>query len=201
MTAYNSAALIEQGKQALYVGNKQAAWIYFQEALEIDPANEEAWLWAGGAAPTLEKTIECLQQVLRLNPQNERARSGLDWAHNRLAAQQPPAAPAKPQPEPVIEQPVPVAPPPPAAPPEPPKREKRGLFAFMNRSTIPPEPIDEPSKPVQEPPPLSPERAQHHDLDPQPSQPQAAVQVKQCARCGYYNPASLPRCMNCNAAL
>lgn len=190
MTAYNPAALIEQGKQALYAGNKQAAWGYFREALEIDPANEEAWLWAAGAASTLHETIDCLHQVLRLNPQNERARSGLEWAHNKLATQMPPAVPANPHPEPVSEQPTPVNPSP------PPSREKRGLFAFMNRTT--PQPVHEPSIPEQDPQPiLSPEQPQQVSEP----QPEAAVQVKQCSRCGYYNPASLPRCMNCNAAL
>ncbi len=77
-TVRSAALLAQQGRQSLAQGDTQRAYELFSRAIEMDPANVEAWLGKGLMAeqPT-EKRI-CLQRVLALDPANEIARDELD---------------------------------------------------------------------------------------------------------------------------
>ncbi len=46
---------------------------YLIQSLRLDPRNEMAWLWLSHTYSDPKKQIACLDRVLRLNPQNERA--------------------------------------------------------------------------------------------------------------------------------
>jgi hypothetical protein len=46
--------------------------------VEIDQYNEQAWLWLSAVVDSPEEQRTCLENVLAINPANERARQGLD---------------------------------------------------------------------------------------------------------------------------
>ena len=77
--------LIRWGKQAAREGDLLVAYRLFVRAAEIDPSSEEAWLWRAGTCEQPEEEVRCLEQVLRINPFNERAHRGLSDATRRLA--------------------------------------------------------------------------------------------------------------------
>ena len=66
--------LTRQAQHLLEEGNTQAAYELFSQAVELDPANVEAWLGKGMVAQQeLERDI-CFQRVLALDPDNEAAK-------------------------------------------------------------------------------------------------------------------------------
>jgi tetratricopeptide (TPR) repeat protein len=70
--------LVEQGIEALMVGERPRARELLQAALKQDPRNEQGWLALSFAVDKPEHALECVKRVLTLNPQHERA-------HERLA--------------------------------------------------------------------------------------------------------------------
>lgn len=54
------------------------------EALKQDERNETAWLWLSGAVDNDEERAICLENVLTINPANERARRGLEELRRRV---------------------------------------------------------------------------------------------------------------------
>lgn len=97
--------LLQEGIAAAKAGDKLRARNLLVQATEIDQHNEQAWLWLSGVVDDLEEMRICLENVLAINPGNERARQGLAWLQERLG-------PAAPPPPPVVS-------PPPPPPPEP----------------------------------------------------------------------------------
>jgi twitching motility two-component system response regulator PilG len=75
----DARALLREGIDIAKTGNKQLAYTLLDEATEIDPENEMAWLWLAGVAGNPDEATTCLQRVLTLNPENEHARRGLKW--------------------------------------------------------------------------------------------------------------------------
>lgn len=73
------AKALEAGIRAARDGNKKLARRLLTRVTELDPADEAAWLWLASVAETSEKALVCLQTVLALNPDNQRAREGLRW--------------------------------------------------------------------------------------------------------------------------
>ena len=69
-------------------GHSEAAYRIFVRALTIDPDNEEAWLWRAGTAQHPREAIRSLEQVLLINPNNVRARRGLEELQRRFAPNQ-----------------------------------------------------------------------------------------------------------------
>jgi twitching motility two-component system response regulator PilG len=59
----------------------RAAWQWLSDAARDEPNNEEIWLSmaSAGAAISSEAAVKCLQRVLEINPNNDRAKSGLAW--------------------------------------------------------------------------------------------------------------------------
>jgi hypothetical protein len=76
MTA-NVDAMVRAGVEAYRAGNKPEARALLERALELDEYNEQAWLWLSAAVETPEEQRTCLENVLVINPNNERARMGL----------------------------------------------------------------------------------------------------------------------------
>ena len=67
----------QQGIAALKRGDKVRARQLLIEAAKQNPDNVQAWLWLSGAVETDRERVHCLQQVLRLNPDNQAAAKGL----------------------------------------------------------------------------------------------------------------------------
>lgn len=65
--------LIRQASAALKAGNKTEARRLLSLAIKENPNDERAWGWMYNAALTDMERSECLKQMLRINPQNEKA--------------------------------------------------------------------------------------------------------------------------------
>lgn len=97
---------LQEAIAALKAGRRKRARAILAHLLRQDPRNEEAWLWLSGAVERDSERLLCLRQVLAINPNNERARQGIELLLSK-GVTLPILAPAEP---------APVAPPP--APPE-----------------------------------------------------------------------------------
>jgi lipoprotein-anchoring transpeptidase ErfK/SrfK len=76
--------LLSRGQSEAEAGDWATARHYFAQVLGMDPDNEEALLWQAGLAKDPNQSIAYLRQVLRLNPESERAKAGMAWAQSRL---------------------------------------------------------------------------------------------------------------------
>ncbi len=95
-------SLLEQGIGAAQAGRRANARTLLMQVIETDERNEQAWLWLAGVMDDPEGIRTCLENVLQLNPANDRAQQGLSWIEQRYGARPTTAAePAAPQPEPV----------------------------------------------------------------------------------------------------
>jgi hypothetical protein len=79
----NVDAMVREGIRAYRAGNKSEARALLMKAVELDEYNEQAWLWLSATVETPEEQRTCLENVLVINPNNERARNGIQM----LAAQ------------------------------------------------------------------------------------------------------------------
>lgn len=76
--------LIERGIAAARAQRKEEAEELLRQALALNPDSERAWLWLSAVVEGIESQRECLQNVIRINPSNPFARSGLSFlAHLR----------------------------------------------------------------------------------------------------------------------
>jgi tetratricopeptide (TPR) repeat protein len=73
----DSAAWLKAGITALQAGDRSQARELLLRVVEVAEDNEVAWLWLSGAMETAVDRRVCLENVLALNPANERARRGL----------------------------------------------------------------------------------------------------------------------------
>jgi tetratricopeptide (TPR) repeat protein len=78
--AKDVASLIAVGRRLAEAGQWVFAYHLFHRATELDPSNENAWMWRAGVAHETSEAVLCLNRVLELNPQNARAKAGLAWA-------------------------------------------------------------------------------------------------------------------------
>lgn len=106
MMSEEIARILREGIAAARAGDKEQARRLLLEVTERDERNEEAWLWLSGVVDDPEEMRICLENVLAINPANERARQGLAWVQKRLA-QRPPTPPSPPPPPPIPAPPVP----------------------------------------------------------------------------------------------
>lgn len=83
----NTQELMRQGIEAAREGNKAEARKFFEQVTEQDDQNEKAWMWLASVMETDEERLVCLQQVLRINPLNERAQEGLKKLEGRGKSQ------------------------------------------------------------------------------------------------------------------
>jgi len=76
------ADLLVSAINAAKAGNVRSARLQLGLLVRQDPENEQAWLelarlYKREPSPSTDRTRNCLEQVLRINPQNRTARSGL----------------------------------------------------------------------------------------------------------------------------
>lgn len=67
-------AEIQEGIRALQAGQREEARGYFAQAVREDRQNEDAWLYLGLALDDPQRKRQAYEQVLKINPANEKAR-------------------------------------------------------------------------------------------------------------------------------
>ena len=93
--------LLQQGIAAYKAGNQDKARGLFIALVRQNPNSEQAWGWMSSVCNTDRERIHCVKQVVRINPNNEKARQHLE----QLLTPTPSLAP-EPQPSPVTSVPV-----------------------------------------------------------------------------------------------
>ncbi len=88
--------LTQEGVAALKAGDKERAQKLFVAALEEDNDDLQAWLWLSGAVESDVDRLECLEQVLRIDPTHALASKGAAQLRARGVK---PAEPVKTPPE------------------------------------------------------------------------------------------------------
>lgn len=68
---------LKDGIAAAKSGNRAEAKVLLMRVTESDPQNETAWLWLASISEYPEELLVFLQNVLNINPNNERA---IDWS-------------------------------------------------------------------------------------------------------------------------
>ena len=74
----SSTELLRQGVEAARAGQKLESRKIFMQVVEIDPQNELAWMWLSGLMDDLEDRIIACENVLTINPANEKVRAYLE---------------------------------------------------------------------------------------------------------------------------
>jgi len=75
----NVEAMVREGINAFKAGRKDEARALLLKATELDQFNEQAWLWLSGLMDSPEDQRTCLENVLAINPNNDRAQQGLSY--------------------------------------------------------------------------------------------------------------------------
>ena len=68
---------LRMGIDAARRGDKTAAQLLLRQVVAADPQNELAWMWLASAVESLDERRACLENALRINPNNTRAREAL----------------------------------------------------------------------------------------------------------------------------
>ncbi len=89
----NVDGMVREGISAYRAGRKDEARALLLRATEIDQYNEQAWLWLSAVVESPEEARTCLENVLTINPNNERARQGIDTLTQRAGGAPRPSAP------------------------------------------------------------------------------------------------------------
>ena len=70
--------LLRQGVEAAHAGRRTEAREIFIQVVEVDPRNELAWIWLSGLVDDLEDQIIACENVLTINPENQKVRLFLE---------------------------------------------------------------------------------------------------------------------------
>ncbi len=71
--------LLARAKQRLKEGDKDIARQILDKLLMEDPRNEQAWMLLADAVLFDNERLDCLAQVLAINPNNQAARDRYNW--------------------------------------------------------------------------------------------------------------------------
>jgi hypothetical protein len=86
-------ALVKQAVEAYKAQDKVRAKDLLLKAVDIDAKNEQAWMWMSAVVDSLEEQQVCLENALRLNPNNDRAKKGLEVVAQKISATAKPTPP------------------------------------------------------------------------------------------------------------
>lgn len=86
------AKRVQAAIQVAKAGDKFTARRMLLDIVEMDPTQEDVWLWLAGLSEDLEEAKTYLETVLALNPTHVRAAAGLRIVEQRLASNPAPAA-------------------------------------------------------------------------------------------------------------
>ena len=81
--------LLRHAVELARAGKKDVARDAFLRVVEEDPHNELAWMWLAGLVDTLEDKIIACENVLTVNPSNEKARNYLEKLYRRKPVENP----------------------------------------------------------------------------------------------------------------
>src|SRR5512139_2229475 len=70
--------LYVNGIASAKAGNYRLAQAFFKKVVRTNPHHEGAWLWLSEVLEDPDDIAYCLEAVLAINPNNEKARVGLD---------------------------------------------------------------------------------------------------------------------------
>lgn len=70
-------------------GHKEEGQAILIQILEDDPQNEKAWIWMSAVVDTDEMRLECLDEALKINPNNQAAQKGAAKLREKLPPQDP----------------------------------------------------------------------------------------------------------------
>jgi hypothetical protein len=82
----DASALVKQAIEAYKAQDKDKAKELLLKAVDVDPQNEQAWMWMSAVVDTPEEQQICLENALKINPNNERAKKGLEVVNQKLAS-------------------------------------------------------------------------------------------------------------------
>jgi len=82
----NVDGMVREGISAYRAGHKDEARTLLLRAVEIDQYNEQAWLWLSAVVETPEEQRTCLDNVLTINPNSERAKQGIDMLDQKFGS-------------------------------------------------------------------------------------------------------------------
>jgi hypothetical protein len=82
----NVDGMVREGISAYRAGNKEEARALLLRAVEIDQYNEQAWLWLSAVVETPEEQRTCLENVLTINPNSDRAKQGIDMLDQKFGS-------------------------------------------------------------------------------------------------------------------
>lgn len=68
---------LKQAVELIKAGRKKAGGRILTDILNVDPENERAWLWVTACVDSDQERKYCLEQVLRINPNNQAAQKAL----------------------------------------------------------------------------------------------------------------------------
>ena len=77
--------LLDEGIASLSIGNKEEARRKLMQVINADERNEHAWLYLSEAVESDEDRQICLENVLTINPANERAETELKALQEKMA--------------------------------------------------------------------------------------------------------------------
>jgi hypothetical protein len=75
--------LLAKGKQSALAGQRELAREMLAYVVYLDPKNAEGWLWLSGVVDFPQQVRYCLERTLRIEPENERAKRGMEWLDAR----------------------------------------------------------------------------------------------------------------------
>ena len=82
----NVDGMVREGISAYRAGHKEEARTLLLRAVEIDQYNEQAWLWLSAVVETPEEQRTCLENVMTINPNSERAKQGIDMLDQKFGS-------------------------------------------------------------------------------------------------------------------
>ena len=68
---------LQKAVTAIKAGDKATGKNLLLEVLEIDSENDKAWVWMSAVVDTDELRLECLEEALKFNPNNQTAQKGI----------------------------------------------------------------------------------------------------------------------------
>jgi tetratricopeptide (TPR) repeat protein len=72
-------ALVSNGEEMARNGSPVKAHTLFEQAIELDPQNERAWIGLARTSEDMEQSLHYIQHALHINPANTEAREIHSW--------------------------------------------------------------------------------------------------------------------------
>jgi tetratricopeptide (TPR) repeat protein len=99
MKAEKTSPLFERGLAAVTKGQREEAYGFFRQVVELEHDNEEAWLWLAAITSDLDEAFAAIRNALVLNPESEKAKHALAWARTKQRLNEEAADPITPAPK------------------------------------------------------------------------------------------------------